>query len=134
MEKFRRYFIETITKRYAKFDGRASRSEFWYFVLFYILVDIPVVLLDAFVVSPMLGATPEQAMQGGILQMLYALALLIPSIALAVRRLHDIGKSGWWYLLIFIPIVGVLVLLYFFVQDSQPGANAYGPNPKTALG
>ena len=62
--------------------------------------------------------------------LIFALALLVPSIALAVRRLHDIGKSGWWYLIALIPLIGLLVLLYFFVLDSQPGSNQYGPNPK----
>ena len=87
-------------------------------------------MIDTFVINPMLGATPDQMGQGGLLQIIFALALLVPSIALAVRRLHDIGKSGWWYLIVFIPIIGILVLLYFFVLDSQPGSNQYGPNPK----
>ena len=130
MEQFNRYFIDTIKNRYAKFDGRASRSEFWYFALFYFITDIIIVLVDTFVINPMLGATSDQMGQGGFLQIIFALALLVPSIAIAVRRLHDIGKSGWWYLIAFIPIIGLLVLLYFFVLDSQPGTNAYGPNPK----
>ena len=130
MEQFNRYFIDTIKNRYAKFDGRATRSEYWYFILFYFIVSFIVVALDTFVVNPMLGATPEQAAQGGILQILLALALLIPSIALGVRRLHDIGKSGWWILVGLIPIIGLIVLIYFYVQDSQAGSNLYGPNPK----
>jgi len=130
MELFNRYFLDTIKNRYAQFEGRASRSEFWYFALFYFLVDIVVSAIDAFVLNPMMGLTPEQAAQGGILQMILALGLLIPSIALGIRRLHDIGKSGWWYLLVFIPIIGWLVLLYFYILDSQPGTNQYGENPK----
>ncbi len=130
MEAFKRYFIDTLKYRYAQFHGRASRSEFWYFMLFYLLIDIVLVFIDLLVVDPMLGITPDQAGQGGLLEIIYALAMLIPSIALAVRRLHDIGKSGWWYLIGLIPLVGALVLLYFFVLDSQPGTNQYGPNPK----
>ena len=130
METFNRYFLNTIKYRYAKFDGRASRSEFWYFTLFYALISLALALVDIFVVNPMLGATPDQAAQGGLLELLFALAMLIPSLAIAVRRLHDIGKSGWWYLIGLIPIIGALVLLYFFVLDSQPGSNQYGPNPK----
>jgi len=130
MEAFNRYFLDTIKYRYAKFDGRASRSEFWYFILFYVLIDIALAFVDFFVVNPMLGATPDQAAQGGLLELVFALAMVIPSIALAVRRLHDIGKSGWWYLIGLIPLIGALVLLYFFVLDSQPGSNQYGPNPK----
>jgi len=130
MEKFNRYFLDTIRYRYAKFDGRASRSEYWYFVLFYVLVNLFLVLVDSFVINPMLGATPEQMGQGGFLQLIFALAMLVPSIAIAVRRLHDIGKSGWWFLVAFIPVLGLLLLIFFFVQDSQPGTNRYGPNPK----
>jgi len=133
MEQFNRYFVNTIKNRYAKFDGRASRSEFWYFILFYFVSNIILALLDTFVINPMLGATPSQMGQGGFLQIIFALAMLVPSIAIAIRRLHDIGKSGWWYLIVFIPIVGLLVLLYFFVQDSQPGTNQYGHNPKGLL-
>ncbi len=130
MEAFNRYFLDTIKYRYAKFDGRASRSEFWYFTLFYTLISIALAFVDFLMINPMLGATPDQAARGGLLQILFALAMLLPSIAVAVRRLHDIGKSGWWYLIAFIPIVGPFVLLYFFVLDSQPGSNQYGPNPK----
>ena len=130
MNTFQRYFIDTITKHYADFHGRASRSEYWYYVLYYFLLSLVVALLDISVVNPMLGTTPEQAAQGGLLQMIYGLALFLPSLAIGVRRLHDIGRSGWWLLLSFIPIIGFLVLLYWFVQDSEPGDNQYGPNPK----
>jgi len=130
MEFFNRYFLDTIKNRYAQFEGRASRSEFWYFALFYFLIDIIISAIDAFIVNPMIGMTPDQAAQGGVLQMVFALGLLIPSIALGIRRLHDIGKSGWWYLLVFIPIIGWLALLYFYILDSQPGTNKYGANPK----
>jgi len=130
MEFFNRYFLDTIKNRYAQFTGRASRSEFWYFALFYFIADLIAAIMDAFVLNPMLGATPEQAAKGGILQMIIALGLLLPSIALGIRRLHDIGKSGWWYLLVLIPIIGWVALLYFYILDSQPGANAYGENPK----
>lgn len=95
MEQFNRYFVDTVKNRYAKFDGRATRSEYWYFILFNFIISFIAVLLDRVVINPMLGATPEQAQQGGFLQIIIALALLIPSIALGVRRLHDIGKSGW---------------------------------------
>ena len=130
MGHFNRYFLDTIKNRYAKFDGRATRSEYWYFILFYFIVSFIVILLDIFVVNPMLGATPEQAQQGGLLQIILALALLIPSIAVGVRRLHDIGKSGWWILVGLVPIIGALILIYFYVLDSQAGENQYGSNPK----
>lgn len=130
MEQFNRYFVDTVKNRYAKFDGRATRSEYWYFILFNFIISFIAVLLDRVVINPMLGATPEQAQQGGFLQIIIALALLIPSIALGVRRLHDIGKSGWWILVGLIPIIGFIVLIYFYVQDSQAGNNIYGTNPK----
>ena len=130
MEQFNRYFIDTLKNRYAKFGGRATRSEYWYFVLFHFIIIVLATLIDTYVLNPLLGMDGAQSAQGGILQVIVALALFIPLIAVGIRRLHDIGKIGWWYLLALIPIVGMLVLLYFFVQDSQPGENLYGANPK----
>lgn len=130
MKQFNRYFLDTIKNRYAKFDGRATRSEYWYFILFYFILAFIVSLVDILVINPMLGLTPEQAQQGGILQIIVGLGLLIPTLALTIRRLHDIGKSGWWFLIALIPIIGALVLIYFYVQDSQVGSNLYGENPK----
>lgn len=130
MEQFNQYFLATIKERYAKFEGRATRSEFWYYTLFYFILTFVAALLDTAIINPMLGATPQQAGNGGFLEVILALALFIPTIALSIRRLHDIGKSGWWLLLAFVPIVGFFVLLYFYVQDSQPGSNMYGENPK----
>ena len=111
------WFIEAL-KKYAVFTGRSRRKEYWFFVLFYILLAIALGIVD--------GVTGL-----GVLSPLLTLALLVPSIAVSIRRLHDVGKSGWWLLLGFVPLVG-LVLLYFMVQDSQPGGNEYGPNPKAA--
>lgn len=130
MEQFNKNFVDTIKNRYAKFDGRASRSEFWYFMLFYFILSFIVGMIDALVLNPMLGMTPEEEAQGGILQIIVALALLVPSIALSIRRLHDTGKSGWWLLIVLIPIVGALVLLYFYVVDSESGMNRFGMNSK----
>jgi len=133
MEHFKRYFLEPITRHYLDFNGRASRSQYWYFVLYYFLISLVLAFIDTLVINPMLGATPEQMARGGILQMIFGLALFLPSLSIGVRRLHDIGKSGWWLLLSFIPIIGVLVLLFWFIQDSQPGSNEYGPNPKGVM-
>ena len=99
--------------------GRATRSEYWYFILFYVLISIALQLLDTFVINPMLGMTATEAAQGGFAQVLFSLALLLPLIAIGIRRLHDTNKSGWWMLLALIPILGSLVLLFFFVQESQ---------------
>ena len=114
------YFLDVITNKYAQFDGRATRSEYWYFTLFYIIAYILVAVIDGFLMQ-MTGGIP-------VLTIILALGLLIPGIVVGVRRLHDIGKSGWWYLIAIVPIVS-LILIAFFVMDSKED-NEYGPNPK----
>ena len=106
-----------LTQKYADFEGRAARSEFWWFVLFSILVNA--VLAS---ISQILGG-------------LFALAILLPSIAVAVRRLHDVDRSGWWYLLVLIPVIGGLVLIFgFFIHRGTVGPNRFGADPLTAQG
>jgi uncharacterized membrane protein YhaH (DUF805 family) len=112
------WFIEVVTKKYAAFSGRARRTEYWMFVLFFILIAIGLGIVDALIGT------------GGILYGIFALGLLVPSIAVCIRRLHDTGRSGWWILISFVPLVGGIVLLVFMCMDSTPGANEYGPNPK----
>ena len=119
MEQFNRYFADTLKHRYADFAGKATRSQYWYFVLFYVLLSIVFAVIDTLVVNPMLGMNIQEASKGGLLQFIFALALIIPSIAIGVRRLHDIGKSGWWMLISLVPVIGFLVLIYFFVQQSK---------------
>ena len=114
----------TALKKYATFSGRAQRAEYWYFVLFYILLFFGLSIIDN--VTGSFDAETGMGLLGGIL----SLALLIPSIAVSVRRLHDTGRSGWWLLIALIPLVGAIVLFVFTVQDSNSGANSYGPNPK----
>lgn len=111
-------------KKYATFSGRAQRAEYWYFVLFYILIFIGLSIIDG-----MTGSFTEEAGMG-FLGGIFTLGLLVPSIAVGVRRLHDTGRTGWWLLLALIPLIGAIVLLVFTVQDSTPGDNQYGPNPK----
>ncbi len=147
MEQFNRYFVDTIKQRYAQFSGRASRSEFWYFVLFSMIISILLGILDSVLGTgytyemdtvTMATETAEAATVTvkqtiGYMQSLYGLLVLIPTIAVSIRRLHDTGKSGWWLLIGVIPIVnfiGIFVLLFFYVQDSQLGDNEYGENPK----
>mgnify|MGYP003304231027 CR=1 FL=1 len=114
-------FIEAlesvVVKNYANFSGRARRSEYWYFALANMIFGAVTGLMSVEIPEVM------------YLVWIAGVALLIPSLAVCVRRLHDIGKSGWWYLLVLIPLVN-LVLIYFFILDSQPGVNQYGPNPK----
>lgn len=93
-------------------------------MLFYILISVVLSMVDR-----VLGLYNE-AYGMGALGGLFCLAVLIPSIAVGVRRLHDTGRTGWWLLIGFIPLIGAIVLIVFFVLDSQPGTNAYGPNPK----
>jgi uncharacterized membrane protein YhaH (DUF805 family) len=114
-----------LTQKYAGFLGRARRSEYWFFVLFTVVVGIVASIVDA-----ILGTRSGSG--AGLIQALAQLALLLPGIAVGVRRLHDTSRSGWWLLLGLIPVVGAIVLIVFFVQDSH-GENRYGPSPK-ALG
>ena len=110
-------------KKYAVFEGRARRREYWFFVLFVVIISVVLSIIDA-----MIGTMTAQG--AGILSGLFCLAVLIPSLAVGARRLHDTGRSGWWLLIGLIPFIGAVVLIVFFVLDSNPGTNAYGPNPK----
>ena len=119
------WYLEVL-KKYAVFSGRARRAEYWYFVLFNIIVAIVLSLIDT-----LLGTF--NFMQGvGLLSGLYSLAVLIPTLAVTVRRLHDIDRTGWWIFINLIPLIGFIVLLVFAVTDGTPGSNRYGPNPKGA--
>lgn len=107
-----------VLKKYAEFKGRARRKEYWYFFLFNFLIYVCLAVLAAFVKFLI------------VLYVLYGLAVLIPGLAVSVRRLHDGGKSGFWFFIVLVPFLGALVLLYFMVQPSQPQANEYGPVPQ----
>ncbi len=111
-------------KKYTVFTGRARRKEYWFFVLFNIIVSAALSVVDYFT------GTYSASYGTGLLGGLYALAVLLPAIAVTIRRLHDTGRSGWWILIALIPVIGGIVLLVFMVLDSQPGDNAYGPSPK----
>lgn len=116
-------------KRYADFSGRSQRMEYWMFTLLFIIV-ISVTLLLAGGLDAMAGDEGLFGSVFGILLVIFFLASVIPSIAVTVRRLHDQDKSGWWYLISFIPYLGSLVLLVFMCLDGTPGSNKYGPDPK----
>lgn len=111
-------------KKYVDFSGRARRREYWYFFLFYLLFYLAAAFLDG-----MLGAF-DSGDGIALLTTAFALGMLLPSITVGVRRLHDTGRSGWWLLIALVPVLGALVLLFFSVQDSEPGDNRFGPNPK----
>lgn len=110
--------VQTVlTQKYATFGGRARRSELWWFALFAFLVTLVAAIVDVVLNSYLVEAV-------------VFLALLVPYLAVGARRLHDTGRSGWWQLIGFVPLVGTIVLIVFWVQEGQPGSNAYGANPK----
>lgn len=118
-----RWYLEVLRK-YAVFEGRARRKEYWYFFLFNVINSVVLAFVDG-----LTGSFSAEA-GVGILGGLYSLAMLVPSVSVTVRRLHDTGRSGWWLLIGLIPLIGTIVLLFFMVRDSFPGENQYGPNPK----
>ena len=119
------WYLEAL-KKYAVFHGRSRRAEYWYFVLFNLIVAIVLAAIDS-----LLG-TFSSAQNIGLLSGIYSLAVLIPTLAVTIRRLHDIDRSGWWILINLVPLIGTIVLLVFALMDGTPGDNRYGPNPKGA--
>ena len=115
-----------VLKNYATFSGRARRKEYWMFFLFNVLISLGLGVLDV------VAGTYSVEYETGFFSGLYSLLVLIPGIAVGVRRLHDTNRSGWWILISLIPIIGVLVLFVFMCLDSQPGTNRFGVNPKEA--
>jgi uncharacterized membrane protein YhaH (DUF805 family) len=112
------YFIDAF-KKYADFSGRATRTQYWMFVLIYLIIYVVLAVIDSFILGfPVLSS-------------ILSLATIIPSLSIAARRLHDTGRTGWWQLIIFLPLIGVIVLLVFLVMDSE-GDNKYGANLKAA--
>lgn len=116
--EFNKYFIDIIKNKYVDFSGRAGRKEYWMFTLFYILVAIAVSIVDT-----MLSLK-------GMLSTLFALGMFLPSLAISVRRMHDIGKSWVALLINLIPLAGFIIFIIWLARDSAPGTNKYGPNPK----
>lgn len=106
-----------VLRKYTVFTGRASRAEFWYFTLASILISI---------VLGMFGRL------GNMLGFVYSIAVLLPTIGVGIRRLHDTNRSGWWFLLLLIPVIGWIVLIVFYAIEGDAGDNQYGPNPKGA--
>jgi uncharacterized membrane protein YhaH (DUF805 family) len=117
------WYLEVL-KKYAEFNGRARRKEYWMFFLISTVISIILAVIDSFT-----GTISEEAGLG-LFSGIYALAVLIPGLSVTVRRLHDTDRSGWWILIGLIPIIGGIALLIFMVLDSTPGGNQYGPNPK----
>ena len=110
-------------KKYATFDGRARRKEYWFYVLFYVLFSIAATLIDAWTGS----YDPEIGI--GILGALLALGLFIPTLAVSVRRLHDTDRSGWWYWLALVPLIGIIILIVWWATEGTRGPNRFGDDP-----
>ena len=106
------YFTGAL-KKYADFTGRARRKDYWMFVLIYMIINIALAIFGLDIIGGLVG-----------------LALLVPSISIGTRRLHDTGRSGWWQLIYFVPLIGLIVMIVFLTQDSHD-ANEYGVNPKS---
>ncbi len=119
MDNFDRWFLNPTKQQYFDFDGRATRQQYWMYFLWVVILSIVVSIL-----SGVLGF-------GDLLANLFALAFAIPQIAFGARRLHDIGKSGWWQLIYFVPIIGLIVMLVWLVRQGEAGSNKYGADPRT---
>lgn len=111
------WYIEVL-KKYAVFTGRARRKEYWMFVLF------------NFIISLVLSYIARLAGGSNIIGYIYSLAVFVPSVAVGVRRLHDTNRTGWWLLIMFLPLIGAIVIIVFMVLDSDDVKNQYGENPK----
>ncbi len=114
------YFMDAVTKHYFDFNGRARRAAFWNFVLVYIIIAVVLRIIQSV------------AHLGVMLTSLLELALLLPNLGIAVRRLHDTNRSGWWILIALVPIVGIILLIVWYCAAGTTGANEYGPDPKAA--
>lgn len=125
MEKPATYWMMQPLRKFATFSGRASRSEYWWFLLFTALVSMALTIVDFMVIG--MEAVNDYGI--GPLGAIATLVFLIPSIAVAVRRLHDRDKSGWWYLIGLVPLIGFIYLFYQFISRGTPGPNRFGQDP-----
>lgn len=123
--------VKTCFSKYVTFSGRAQRSEFWWFVLFVFAVSMALSIVD----SVLFGTTTvtdngfSSSTDTPILSGIFSLAILLPYISVTVRRLHDIDKSGWWYWLFLVPLIGFIILLIWFIRVGTTGSNSYGSDP-----
>lgn len=115
------YWYLKVLKNYVGFQGRAGRKEYWMFVLIHFIVSIILSIVESIIDLP------------GILTGLYGLAVLLPSLAVGIRRLHDTGRSGWWLFISLIPFIGSIILIVFACQGSQENDNQYGSIPKNSF-
>ena len=133
-------FIDAVRSgfsNYVTFSGRARRSEFWFWFLFAIIAGVVAAVLDSMLFPAMMDVQTEMgdgvasfSAQGGPISALVSLGLFLPGLAVAVRRLHDVDRSGWWFLLAFIPLIGIIVLIVWWCTEGTRGPNRFGPDPK----
>lgn len=121
--------VKSFWANYRNFKGRARRSEYWFIQLFLILTNLAAAAIDLALMDGDVDRFIANG-GGGIVGLIWIIATIVPALAVLVRRLHDIGKSGWWGLISLVPFVGAIVILVFTVQDSQAEVNSYGPSPK----
>jgi len=115
------HWYTDVIRKYAVFNGRAARPEFWWFVLYNLIIAAVINLVAGIIVG---------RSSGQVVGDLYSLAVLLPSLGVGIRRLHDTNRTGWWYLLVFIPVIGWIVLIVFLAMASDSGSNNYGSNPQ----
>lgn len=118
------WFLRALQK-YGVFSGRARRAEYWYFILFYLIVVSALEIITL----PLAGHGPNKLLT--FLSAVVVFGLVLPGLAVTVRRLHDTDRSGWWFLITFIPVVGSVILLVFLIGKGTVGDNRYGPDPLT---
>lgn len=133
--------ISTCFGKYATFKGRASRSEFWWFMLFIMVMNVILGQVDSMIFEPNVMSTGNMMAADGSFQSfsfawqpqpiagIFILATILPNIAVSVRRLHDLGKSGWWWWIIFIPLIGFILLLVWYASKGTDGDNGHGADP-----
>lgn len=116
MDSFKKYFLNVVTNHFFDFNGRTGKKDFWMFILFSIIINIALTIIG-------------KAIGTNILSTIYGLAVLLPSLSIGARRLHDTGKSGWLQLLALIPLLGIIILIVFWVKDSVAEENKWGAVP-----
>ena len=127
--------VASVFRNYATFSGRARRAEYWWFILFSIIVSTGLGILDAALFGYTVSTETGEGMASfdlqsvGVFAPIWSLATFLPSLAVAVRRLHDIGRSGWWLLLVLLPLIGAIILIVWFATRGTPATNAHGPDP-----
>ena len=120
------WYLKVMKEHYADFKGRARRKEYWFFALFNVIIMVIAMILDT-------ALELNFKMGYGYIYIIASLIHLIPGLAVVVRRLHDVGKSGWMYFIVLIPLVGPIWLLVLMFTDSADGENKWGPNPKEVI-